>query len=96
MLSGSQQNAKSGIPKKLVVFLHGYGANGENLIDIARSWEEMMPDVEFHSPNAPERCFEIPFGYQWFGLDDFNPLNMRAGLEKAAPILKEYLENLLG
>lgn len=95
MLLGPQQSAKFGTPKKLVVLLHGYGANGDNLIDIASMWSDILPDVEFHAPNAPEPCMGIPFGHQWFGIADFNPLSMRSGLDKAAPILKEYLESLL-
>lgn len=95
MLSGPQQNAKSGSPKKLVVLLHGYGANGENLIDLAQMWSEDLPDVEFHAPNALEPCVGIPFGYQWFGIADFNPLTMRSGINKAAPILKDYIDHLL-
>ncbi|WP_032113115.1 alpha/beta hydrolase [Candidatus Paracaedibacter symbiosus] len=96
MLSGPQKKSKSGVsPKKLVVLLHGYGANGDNLIDLADMWAASLPDVEFHAPNAHEPCESVPFGYQWFGLTDFNPFNMRAGLERAAPILCEYLEHLL-
>lgn len=96
MLSGPQRVCKSGSsPKKLVVLLHGYGANGENLIDLADMWAASLPEVEFHAPNAPESCESVPFGYQWFGLKDFSPFNMRAGLDKAAPLLKAYLEDLL-
>ena len=96
MLSGPQRKAKSGsVPKKLVVLLHGYGANGENLIDLAQMWGDSLPDVEFHAPNAVEVCESVPFGYQWFGIKDFSPFNMRQGLDKAAPFLKEYLEDLL-
>jgi phospholipase/carboxylesterase len=96
VLSGSQKKTKSGSsPKKLVVLLHGYGANGENLIDLAQMWGESLPDVEFHAPNAVERCESVPLGYQWFGIQDFSPFNMRQGLDKAAPFLKDYLEDLL-
>lgn len=96
MLSGPQRVCKSGSsPKKLVVFLHGYGANGDNLIDLADMWSASLPEVEFYAPNAPEPCESVPFGYQWFGLKDFSPYNMRAGMDKAAPLLKTYLEHLL-
>ena len=96
MLSGPQRISKSGSPpKKLVVLLHGYGANGENLIHLADMWSGSMPDVEFHAPNAPELCESVPYGYQWFGLKDFSPYNMRAGLDRAVPFLKAYLDQLL-
>lgn len=96
MLSGPQKKCQSGSsPKKLVVLLHGYGSNGENLLDLAQMWSASMEEVEFHSPNAVEPCEAVGFGYQWFGLKDFSPFNMRQGLDKAAPVLKEYLEHLL-
>lgn len=96
MLSGPIKKCKSGAsPKKLVVLLHGYGSNGENLIDLAEMWGNYLPEVEFHSPNALEQCDAGPIGYQWFGLKDFSPFNMRQGLDKAAPKLKDYLEGLL-
>lgn len=96
MLSGPQRVCKSGFPpEKLIVLLHGYGANGENLIDLADMWAASLPFVEFHAPNAPEVCDSVPYGYQWFGLKDFSPYNMRAGLDRAAPFLKTYLEQLL-
>lgn len=96
MLSGPQrlpQSKKS--PKQLVVFLHGYGSNGENLIDIADHWVDRLPDAEFISPNGIEPSEISPLGYQWFGLRDFSPINMRGGLEKAAPIVANTIVDWL-
>ena len=45
----------------------------------------------FTAPNAPEPYDIKVSGYQWFGLPDFSPFNMRLGLERAGPVLKEYL-----
>lgn len=96
MLSGPRRLPKSGKkPKQLVVFLHGYGSNGDNLIDIADYWEDQLPDAEFISPNAIEPSEISPLGYQWFGLTSFDPFNIRAGLEKAAPIVSNTLMNWL-
>lgn len=96
MLTGPQRKWQTGnSPQKLVVLLHGYGSNGDNLIDLADMWQPSLPQVVFHSPHAIEPCEAMPFGYQWFGLKDFSPFNMRQGLDKAAPILKTYLEHLL-
>lgn len=82
-------------PQQLVVFLHGYGADGANLIDIADYWQEALPGAEFIAPNAPYHCEVNPMGYQWFGLQDFSPTNVRQGLEVAGPILEKYLKSLL-
>ena len=55
-LNGPRLEPRSGQAKRLVVFLHGYGADGNDLIDIGRSWEPMLPDTAFVSPHAPEPC----------------------------------------
>ena len=58
-------------PKYLVVFLHGYGANGENLIDLAHQFKEVAPEAHFISPNAVEQWEGgFPNCYQWFSLYD--------------------------
>ena len=42
--------------KRLVVFLHGYGADGNDLIELGRAWQQLLPDTAFVSPHAPEPC----------------------------------------
>lgn len=78
-------------PNQLVVFLHGYGADGANLIDIGEHWSAALPDAEFIAPNGIEPC-EMGMGYQWFGLNDFSPFNVRAGLDRATPQVVKYLK----
>ncbi len=96
MLSGPQRSPKSkNPPKQLVVLLHGYGSDGDNLIDLSDNWVDTLPDAEFISPNAIEPSDISPFGYQWFGLTSFDPFNIRAGLEKAAPVVANSLRNWL-
>jgi phospholipase/carboxylesterase len=92
MLVGPTVSPRSGEkPKQLVVFLHGYGANGANLIDIADYWTDLLPTAEFIAPDALEPC-EMGFGYQWFGLQDFSPFNIRAGLDRATPLIVKQLK----
>lgn len=81
-------------PEQLVVFLHGYGADGANLIDIGEFWADALPSAEFMAPNGIEPC-EMGFGYQWFGLKDFSPFNIRAGLDRITPIAAKYLKIML-
>lgn len=96
MLSGAQKlPLSSNSPQQLVIFLHGYGADGANLIDIADVWQDALPEAEFIAPNAPHPCEVNPMGYQWFGLQDFSPTNVRQGLDNAGPILAKYLKHLL-
>ncbi len=56
-------------PKYLVIFLHGYGSNGHNLIELAREFEYVLPDAHYISPNAIEPWEGgFPDAYQWFSL----------------------------
>ncbi|MAL10197.1 MAG: phospholipase [Maricaulis sp.] len=87
-----QPPASGGRPKKLVVFLHGYGSNGEDLIGLAGQWAREMPDVQFVSPNAPEPVPGAPNGYQWFPLTRIDPSETERGTKKAGPVLQSFLE----
>ena len=60
--------ANGGPAKKLVVFLHGYGADGNDLIDLGRMSAPILPDTAFASPHAPDPCDQAPMGRQWFPL----------------------------
>ncbi|MBX3487445.1 MAG: hypothetical protein KF798_06055 [Candidatus Paracaedibacteraceae bacterium] len=92
MLSGpSIPPENGGQTRQLVVILHGYGADGENLIDLGQSWSEMLPDAEFIAPNGIEPC-EMGIGYQWFGLRDYAPFNIRAGLDRATPLVAKWIK----
>jgi phospholipase/carboxylesterase len=96
-LDGPKAAPKSGAaPKQLVVFLHGYGSNGDDLISLAPYWADLLPDAEFVSPNAPFPCEQNPFGgFQWFGLEERNPAMMLAGTCAAATILDAWLDDAL-
>jgi phospholipase/carboxylesterase len=56
----------SGELRSVVVFLHGYGANGADLLGLADPLAEHMPDTLFLAPDAPEQCVGNPMGFQWF------------------------------
>ncbi|MEO0683386.1 MAG: dienelactone hydrolase family protein [Pseudomonadota bacterium] len=65
-LQGPTRPAKSGARDALVVFLHGFGADGNDLIGLADVLADHLPNVEFRSPDAPEACSINPMGRQWF------------------------------
>jgi phospholipase/carboxylesterase len=95
-LSGpSQPPASGGKPRQLVVLLHGYGSNGEDLIGLAPFFAQALPEAEFLSPNAPFPCELSPFGFQWFGLEDRTPEMMLGGVRVAAQILEPFLDGEL-
>lgn len=90
LLTGPEIAPKSGVVKQLVIFLHGLGSNGDDLISLAPMMD--LRDTQFLSPNA---CFPFdmaPFGYQWFSLVDRDPVRMLEGAKTAAPYLNHYID----
>jgi phospholipase/carboxylesterase len=81
-----------GAARQLVVFLHGYGADGNDLIDIGRAWQPLLPHAAFVSPHAPEPCGQAPTGRQWFNLTFRDPNERWLGANKAAPLLERFLD----
>jgi len=92
MLTGPLRKPLSGTPKQLVVLLHGWGADGANLIDLADVFATALPDAQFIAPDAPEPCEANPFGFQWFSLMDRNPAALAEGVDGAAATLSVFLE----
>ncbi len=95
-LKGPVRKPRSGsAPKQLVVLLHGWGADGPNLIDLADVLAPVLPDAQFIAPNAPFPCEANPYGYQWFSLTDRHPQHMLDGAATAADILNAFLDEQL-
>ena len=70
LINGPNVTPKSGTVKQLIVFLHGWGSNGDDLIQLSPFFSNEFSDTLFLSPNGPEECPQNPFGgRQWFGLD---------------------------
>src|SRR5262245_52111711 len=91
-LNGPRLEPRAGKARQLVVFLHGYGADGNDLIDIGRAWQPLLPDAAFASPHAPRPCGQAPMGKEWFPLT-FRDLNERwTGVNAAAPVLNQFLD----
>ena len=79
----------------LVVLLHGYGSNGEDLISLAPYWRDALPATAFVSPNAPEPCPGAPGGFQWWGITSLDRAARAAGAVRAAPILEAFIDREL-
>jgi len=88
-------SAQGGKASSLVVLLHGLGADGNDLIDLAEAWADGLPGARFASPNAPFPCDMGPFGRQWFSLQDRSMVRMAAGAGAARPILSAWLAEQL-
>ena len=91
-LDGPRLEPRSGPARALVVLLHGYGADGRDLIDIGRAWQGLLPQAAFVSPHAPEPCGQAPTGRQWFPLTFRDPNERWIGANKAAPVLEHFLD----
>ena len=95
-LSGpSRPPASGGKPRRLVILLHGLGADGNDLIGLAPYWARLLPDAEYLSPNAPFPCDMAPYGYQWFSAQDRSPAAVLAGVRAAAPLLDAFIDDAL-
>ena len=82
-------------PERLVVLLHGYGADGNDLIGLAQHWRRLLPTTLFVAPHAPEPCEQSPHGYQWFSIRSFDERERLEGARKAAPVLESFLDREL-
>jgi phospholipase/carboxylesterase len=87
--------ANGGKPEKIVLMLHGYGSNGQDLIGLAPMLAGDVPNAVFLSPDAPFPCDMSALGRQWFPLQSFEPDYMLAGIRKAAPLLNDYVDQVL-
>lgn len=95
-LSGPEIDPASGGPaRQLIVFLHGYGADGNDLISLGQYFAQVAPDAAFISPNAPARCEGAPFGYQWYDVWMQDRDQRLAAIRNAAAILDNFLTGQL-
>jgi phospholipase/carboxylesterase len=83
-----------GRPRRLVMLLHGYGADGQDLLGLAPYWAEALPDCGFIAPDAPFPC-EIGFGRQWFGLEGVDLAGKSAAARAAATLLDAFIDSEL-
>ena len=97
-LKFAKRAAKSGTARSIVVFVHGYGADGADLLGLADVLAPHLPDTIFYAPDAPQACTGNPFGYQWFPipwLDGSTEASAAAGLAVASDMLNAFLDACL-
>ena len=81
-----------GAPKQLVILLHGYGADGNDLMGLGEAWASYLPDAAFISPHAPEALPGQFFGgRQWFNLEMRSEREWEEGVRKAQPGLAAFI-----
>ena len=94
-IDGPRLAPKSGSARQLVVFLHGLGADGNDLIEIGQQWRDWLPDAAFAAPHAPDPCSNVPMGREWFPLTLTDPREFWRGVSYAAPGLDAFLDREL-
>ncbi len=98
VLNTGRKEPVSGDMRSCVVFLHGYGANGADLLGLADPLGEHLPDTLFVAPDAPEACAGAPFGFQWFPIpwiDGSSEEEAMAGMGRAVNDLNAFLDALM-
>ncbi|SEN41267.1 phospholipase/carboxylesterase [Gemmobacter aquatilis] len=94
-LESRRKAPKSGKARSMVVFVHGYGADGNDLLGLADPLAQHLPDTVFYSPNAPEPCVNNPFGFQWFPipwLDGSSEEAAKASMARSILALNAFLD----
>lgn len=97
-LRAGRVEPQSGETRSAVIFLHGYGANGADLLSLGEILGPHMPDTLFIAPDAPEACAGAPMGFQWFPIPwiDGSSEEMAAeGLRRAAADLDAFLDGVM-
>jgi len=98
VLNALRKEPVSGDTRSIVVFLHGYGANGADLLGLADPLGEHLPDTLFIAPDAPEHCAGSPMGYQWFPIpwiDGSSEEESRRGMLSAVDDLNAFLDAVM-
>lgn len=85
-----------GIPKKLVIFLHGYLDDCSSLDAKLKPFLNNLDDFALHVPQAPARC-EVGKGMrQWYSMYRFDPHYERRDVKKFDEFLRYYDRMSLG
>lgn len=97
-LESARRGVARGKARSAVIFLHGYGADGADLLGLADPLAPHLPHTAFHAPDAPERCTNNPHGYQWFPvpwLDGSSVEDSEASMHAALDDLNAYIDQVL-
>ena len=98
VLQAGRNGPQSGTTRSAVVFLHGYGANGADLLGLADPLMEHLPDTLFVAPDAPESIPGMPMGLQWFPIpwiDGSSEEEAERGMAAAVADLDAFLDALM-
>ena len=80
--------------KNIVILLHGYGGDGNDIAQVTLNWKRFLPNTLFVCPNAPEKCSISPYGYQWFDLSQDDEEFILNESKKNEIILNKFLNEV--
>lgn len=95
LLSGPAVPPRKGQTRQPVVLLHGWGANGNDLIGLAGPLQTTLPQARISSPDAPDRCDQNPAGRQWYSLMERRPERARQGIDRASDMINAWVDSEL-
>lgn len=78
-------------PKKIMIFLHGYASNKEDLFTLKDSFLDVLPDTQFISVDAPHECEFGGDGRQWFSLKSMDIIHIMQEMKEHYKILNEFI-----
>ena len=95
MLKSYKKEAVSGSIKQAIIFIHGYGANGQDLLSLAPYFQKNNADLLAVAPDAPNKLeLSGDNSYYWFDLKEFSDTYLDEQLQKALPILDEFIQKV--
>lgn len=74
-----------------VILLHGYGADGFDMLHVANLWQESLTETSFYALQAPEPCQNVPGGRQWFHITDMNLHTLYKGAHQTSLYVEQAL-----
>ena len=97
-LNFKRRASASGEDTSVVLFLHGYGADGADLLGLAEPLAQHLPDTVFIAVDAPTRSMANPAGFQWFPIpwiDGSSEAVAAEGLRQSAKVLDDFIDKVL-
>jgi phospholipase/carboxylesterase len=94
------QSARRGPPNAdaAVIFVHGYGADGADLLGLSEPLAPHLPGTSFYAPDAPEPSTVNPMGRQWFPipwLDGSTQAAAETSMARSVAVLDAFVDRVL-
>ncbi len=85
---------ENNIINSAVILLHGYGGDGNDISAVTLNWKRFLPETIFLCPNGHEECPINPNGFQWFNLDNDDPVYIIEETIKAEKKLNVFINEI--